>query len=110
MKILAIQCKSCLDIIYSRANHDFRRCSCGSIAIDAKGHKRVGDLEKINTLMLDGGVLLDLILYNDWNYKNRGAEEFPQGYHGRFEIDEYSNKSFFDKLVIEGGVIYEKKQ
>ena len=30
----AIQCGFCRDIIFSRANHDMRWCSCGAVAID----------------------------------------------------------------------------
>ena len=28
MKIRALQCKRCNTVIFSRAQHDFRRCSC----------------------------------------------------------------------------------
>ena len=34
MKITAIKCKKCGDIIYSRCLHDYHSCSCGSCAID----------------------------------------------------------------------------
>lgn len=34
IKINAIQCLECGDIIYSRTRHDYRRCSCGACAID----------------------------------------------------------------------------
>lgn len=30
----AIECPNCGDVIYSRARHDYRNCSCGEIAID----------------------------------------------------------------------------
>lgn len=33
-KVNAIQCRGCSDIIYSRARHDFRTCSCGNCSID----------------------------------------------------------------------------
>jgi len=33
-KVNAIKCKKCNDIVYSRARHDFRLCSCESVAID----------------------------------------------------------------------------
>lgn len=29
-----VRCKKCNDIIESKHNHDFRKCSCGSIFID----------------------------------------------------------------------------
>ena len=34
MKIKTAKCNNCNDVIYSRARHDFIRCTCGSIAID----------------------------------------------------------------------------
>lgn len=33
-KVTAIECPLCHDLIYSRARHDFRWCSCGDVAID----------------------------------------------------------------------------
>lgn len=32
--VTAIQCPKCLDIIYSRARHDFHYCGCGEVAVD----------------------------------------------------------------------------
>jgi hypothetical protein len=34
MKVNAIKCLKCNDIIYSRSRHDFKFCSCKSTAID----------------------------------------------------------------------------
>lgn len=34
MKIPALKCKICGDIIFSRSRHDFRPCSCGNLFID----------------------------------------------------------------------------
>lgn len=34
VKVTAIRCRICRDIIYSRARHDFRKCSCGAVSID----------------------------------------------------------------------------
>lgn len=34
MRIDAIECPSCGDVIFSRARHDFHWCSCGEVAID----------------------------------------------------------------------------
>jgi len=34
MKVYALQCNKCLDVIWSRARHDFRTCTCGSVSID----------------------------------------------------------------------------
>lgn len=33
MKINALQCGKCGDIIFSRARHDMRFCSCGAVLI-----------------------------------------------------------------------------
>lgn len=52
MKIIIkniIRCKKCGDVIESKSVHDFKFCSCGSVAIDG-GHdylKRSGDSENI---------------------------------------------------------------
>lgn len=34
MKVNAIKCPDCKDIVYSRSRHDFRWCSCQAVAID----------------------------------------------------------------------------
>ncbi len=34
MKINAIKCPSCKDVLYSRSRHDFRYCSCEEVSID----------------------------------------------------------------------------
>lgn len=34
VKVSAIKCPSCGDLVYSRARHDFRSCSCSEVAID----------------------------------------------------------------------------
>jgi len=34
MKIQAIKCPNCGDIIYSLHRHDFQKCKCGKIYID----------------------------------------------------------------------------
>jgi len=34
MKVSAIKCINCGDIIFSRARHDYHKCTCGNIAID----------------------------------------------------------------------------
>jgi len=44
-----IQCKKCKDIIESKYIHDFKWCSCKSIAVDGglEYLRRVGNLEDI---------------------------------------------------------------
>jgi hypothetical protein len=68
MKIQTIKCPSCNDTIYSRARHDFRRCSCGEVAID-------GGFDYIKISFKDkfperSEIELDITkedLYDDWN-------------------------------------------
>jgi len=69
MKVNAIKCPKCHDTIYSRARHDFRRCSCGNIFID-------GGLDYIH---MGGDITVKSFklkikatpkeLFNDWNLK-----------------------------------------
>ena len=46
MIILARKCKFCEDILFSRAKHDYRTCSCGKLAVN-------GGLENIRVQSLD---------------------------------------------------------
>jgi len=34
MKIKALKCPKCGDLVYSRARHDFRSCSCHCVSVD----------------------------------------------------------------------------
>lgn len=68
MKINAIQCPSCGDIIYSRSRHDFHWCSCHSVAIDGGFHymkvSYKNDIPKSIELDLD---ITEKELHNDYN-------------------------------------------
>jgi len=70
MKITAIQCPGCKDIIISRARHDYNTCSCGETAIDG-GQQ---DYVSVSGNLLSGVKLLHIDLpvtlrelYNDWS-------------------------------------------
>ena len=68
MKITAIKCKSCGDIIWSRAQYDFNWCTCESVAIDGgiKPHKFLGDTGSYEVIEIE----LDITegdAYIDWN-------------------------------------------
>jgi hypothetical protein len=77
MKIVAYRCPDCAIEIYSRCEHDFRKCDCGYIAVDG-GHfdtqtgrwickRMVHQPNKIPlTNLYDISVTLK-DLYNDWN-------------------------------------------
>lgn len=73
MKINAIECPKCHDIIFSRVRHDYRSCSCSSIAIDGGfDYTKVSFDPDIDPNAIKSVVLeLDVtraILYDDWNY------------------------------------------
>lgn len=68
--VTTAQCPTCKDIIYSRANHDFRSCSCGEIFIDGGfSCTRVGGKD-LTAIKMDTAVLEVTAkeLYDDWNY------------------------------------------
>lgn len=69
----AIKCPTCNDIIYSRARHDCRHCSCGNIFIDGGlDYIRTGIKSNIKELtnVLTFNLKIDATkeeLYADWN-------------------------------------------
>ena len=76
--VKAIKCLQCNDIIYSRATHDYRSCSCRGVAVDCGHHiqevrtdnimRIVGNNYKIIEINID--LPLDeapKIFYDDWN-------------------------------------------
>lgn len=104
MKINAIYCKACKEILYSTHVHDFRMCSCkdGTYVDGGFEYFKYGITEDIEVITLDGDVLLKLILTNDYRYGNRNiSDEWKDRYHGKFKITDKSNMEFFNKLVIE---------
>ena len=74
MKVNAVQCPECKDIIFSRARHDFHYCSCGYVFIDGGfDYCRFGakDLDKVKSMQIDVNATAK-DLYNDWaNNKNK---------------------------------------
>jgi len=69
LKIKAIRCPRCKDVIYSRARHDYRCCGCGLIGVDGGF-----DYWKINIKEWIEFDIIDLEvnatkkeLYRDWN-------------------------------------------
>lgn len=55
VKITAIKCYACGDIVYSRANHDFHYCSCGEVAVDA-GNKMSTYKDELDAGRVIGGI------------------------------------------------------
>ena len=70
MQIIANECPNCHDILYSRANHDFRTCGCGDTSVDGgPGIGRVVYKDKLpKSIEIDVDVT-EQQLYDDWNYK-----------------------------------------
>lgn len=63
----AVKCPKCADIIYSRARHDCRHCSCGNVFIDGGfDYVRVGGDISVKVFKLDI-VPTKQELYTDWN-------------------------------------------
>lgn len=76
MKLKAVRCKGCGNVLVSRARHDFRTCDCGSISVDGgqTDYLKVSFDPKIGYEHLE--VDLDVTLqelYDDWN---KGTDKF----------------------------------
>ena len=77
ISVTAIRCPTCKDIIYSRAHHDFRSCTCEDTAIDGGfDYTRIlGKPElfkELKTFSLDIQVSKK-DLFDDWN---RGINKY----------------------------------
>ena len=68
IKVNAIQCPNCKDVVYSRARHDMRYCGCGEVAIDGGfDYNRVA-FRGIFPASFEIEVDADKnTLYSDWN-------------------------------------------
>ena len=69
MKIKAIKCLTCGDIIYSMARWDFRRCGCMSVAVDGGfDYCKISakDPSKIKFVDIEVNANKEE-LYRDWN-------------------------------------------
>lgn len=79
MKIKAVKCKGCGDIIYSCARHDFRWCSCKKTACDGgqTDYVKVSFNDKIGfeNVDLDLDVTIKQ-LFDDWNNGNSERRKF----------------------------------
>ena len=92
IKVFAIRCAKCGEIIYSRAIHDFHRCSCKIISIDSRFDcVKVDDNRKdfldIFIIKIDS---TRIDLYNDWYYKTNK--------YGKISIDEQIQHSLLPKM------------
>ena len=68
LKITAIKCPKCGDIVFSRARHDCRGCTCGEVYIDGGfDYNRVGFKTCKPTLFSLEISQNKNQLYQDWN-------------------------------------------
>jgi len=68
-QVHAIQCKNCLDTVFSRATHDMRSCSCEQVSIDG-GFDYTRIVAKITSDYIEMKISIDqtpMELYEDWN-------------------------------------------
>lgn len=101
MIIKGVFCKLTNEIIYSRSIHDCIFSEDKSISVDGgfEYFKVTGDIQEYIIVHLDSDALLEQILFYDYKYSNKNANEYPNGYYGRFKIGPYSNTKFYKKLV-----------
>lgn len=79
MKILARKYPVCKSIIYSRARHDFRWCSCGAIAVDGGfDYYKFAWKDDIVNICDVKDVEIDICVTKDQLYKDwaSGKDEF----------------------------------
>ena len=68
MKINAIQCDKCGDIVFSRARHDMRWCNCGEVAIDGGfDYTKISYITSCPKRVEIEVNATKAQLYNDWN-------------------------------------------
>ena len=71
MKIIALKCPKCKDIIYSRSRHDWRSCTCGAMFVDGGfDYCRVGAEPEIASKLESVEIEVTVTkkeLYDDWN-------------------------------------------
>jgi len=69
IKVFAVRCPGCDDIVFSRARHDMRSCTCGETAVDGGfDYTKTSAKEPLKLKYYD--VELNCTkadLYNDWN-------------------------------------------
>ena len=64
----AIKCPKCKEVIYSRARHDMRSCSCGEVAVDGGfDYLKVSYKKKAPSTMQIRITATKKQLYDDWN-------------------------------------------
>lgn len=103
MDINAVYVKKTKEILYSRSRNDFRWCEYNRVGVNGglEYFKVVGDPDEYIEIHLDGDVLLKHILIYDDVFGNKNVpSKYKDGYHGRYQLNEYSSLDFFSELVI----------
>lgn len=68
IKVMAIKCSKCHELVYSRARHDYNFCSCGSVGIDGgRSYTKVSFTDKVPDMHEVTLNYTNQDLYNDWN-------------------------------------------
>lgn len=79
LKVQAIQCPNCKDIIYSCAHHDFHSCSCGGVEVDGGfEYLRYGwnpDIQRPEPIEIEVDAT-KRELYDDWNYSIKNPRKY----------------------------------
>lgn len=69
-RIMATECHYCHDILFSRARHDFRWCSCGKTYVDGgSDYLRIGWTDRRPRTYKLFIHQSPSVLYDDWNSK-----------------------------------------
>jgi len=99
--INAVYVKSTQEILYLRHEKEKIWSKDGSVKF-TKYYTKENILNNTIPIKLSKNKLLSMILYYDWTYRNNNAKEFPDGYYGKFQLNEGSNEYFYKELIIEG--------
>lgn len=68
LEVSAIKCPACGDIIFSRARHDFRYCTCKEVYIDGGfDYNKIGFHTKQPIFIIIKVDQTKKELYDDWN-------------------------------------------
>ena len=89
MKIAGYQCPKCGDIVYSRARHDMRYCSCGKMAVDGGfNYTRMvydPDIDDLDIKRIEVDIdATSEILYSDWN---KGIDKYGLILSAKYNIN-----------------------
>ena len=69
VKIKAVKCQNCEDVVFSRTDEDFRECSCGSVnASGGQTHFKAESVPNAKHKVVEVNLNLSMEdLYDDWD-------------------------------------------